>query len=299
MSYHIGITLREHAYTPEAYAYERFLSKAGWKVTLAKEEDIPLTVDIAILFMGIKPCWTKKRFRKEIHEFHSLSVPPFAKFKDFLKSNISYVPDGRIFLNEAVQKRLSFRDNKPFLLRDMGVDESLFKPSNPDSRYDIIYCGSIENRSGLVESLCDLAKLGFSLLVVGGCSTETQCKLSNFTNIEYVGKVGREALPALYAQARYGLNYTPDLYPFNIQTSTKTLEYLAAGLGVISNKYQWIEEFAERNNFTPIWLENVREHQISILHSSSLSPDIMSNYSWDNILEENNFERWLSDLIKM
>jgi hypothetical protein len=59
-----------------------------------------------------------------------------------------------------------------------------------------------------------------------------------------MGPVSRDQLPEIYKNARFGLNYTPDIYPYNVQTSTKTLEYLASGLGVISNKYKWSEFFS-------------------------------------------------------
>lgn len=297
MPYHIGITLSDHAYTPEAFAYEKYLSEAGWNVTLAKEEDIPLSVDIAILFMGIKPIWKKKKFKKEVHEFHSLSVPPLARVKDFLKSYASYVPDGRIFLNEAVRQRLTFGDKQPYLLRDMGVDDNLFTCTKAAPQYNIIYCGSIENRPGLLEHLFDLANMGLRLMVVGGCSSDTQRRLAKFSNIKYVGRVSRELLPDLYTDAHYGLNYTPDIYPFNIQTSTKTLEYLAAGLGVISNRYEWIEKFAEQHKFTPLWLDNINQFTRHSLQSVSLQRNVMKNYSWNSILKRANFENWLSELI--
>lgn len=41
-----------------------------------------------------------------------------------------------------------------------------------------------------------------------------------------MGPVNRDQLPEIYKNARFGLNYTPDIYPYNVQTSTKTLEYL-------------------------------------------------------------------------
>ena len=46
-----------------------------------------------------------------------------------------------------------------------------------------------------------------------------------------------------------GLNFTPDIFPFNVQSSTKTIEYSAAGLGVISNRYIWAETF-EKSRFS-------------------------------------------------
>jgi hypothetical protein len=67
----------------------------------------------------------------------------------------------------------------------------------------------------------------------------------------------RAAIPAALARARFGLNVTPDVFPYNRQTSIKTLEYAAAGLGIIANRYGWIEGFARAQGGPVQWLDEV------------------------------------------
>ena len=90
----------------------------------------------------------------------------------------------------------------------------------------------------------------------------------------------------IYAKCKYGLNYTPDIYPYNIQTSTKTLEYLASGLEVISNRYYWAEDFCLRNNISFHWYNNME-----IIFSSIIDNDlsVIKNYEWNNVLERIKF----------
>lgn len=283
----IGITLKHNAYTPEAYAYQQYLVGYGYDVQL--DFNLDNNNDINIYFMGLRPFWSNKNGKAfEIHEYQSLSTPPYSYAKNKLKRIINKKPVGRIFLNNDVKKCFSFNDNIPYIKRDMGVDEILFqKPKlNPD--FDILYSGSVSGRVGLIENLVKLAK-NYKLIVVGQVEGIEKEYLTN-KNITLTGRVNRHELPEIYSNVRYGLNYTPDLYPFNIQTSTKTLEYLAAGLGVISNRYQWIEEFCDKLNYEPIWLEDLNETEINLINNNL--PD-MSEYSWNNILKNSKFENFI------
>ena len=54
----IGIPLSSFAYTPEAYAYEKYLKKLGHQIQLDYELDPDN--DINIYFMGTRPFWKKK-----------------------------------------------------------------------------------------------------------------------------------------------------------------------------------------------------------------------------------------------
>ena len=98
----IGITLKKSAYTPEAYAYEAYLKERGYQVQL--DYSLDPNNDVNIHFMGVRPFWEKKEGRAvEIHEYQSLSTPPYASFKNLIKKAINEKPQGRIFLNEFVK----------------------------------------------------------------------------------------------------------------------------------------------------------------------------------------------------
>lgn len=285
----IGITLKKSAYTPEAYAYEAYLKERGYQVQL--DYSLDPNNDVNIHFMGVRPFWEKKEGRAvEIHEYQSLSTPPYASFKNLIKKAINEKPQGRIFLNEFVSKGFGFKDNIPCIYRDMGVDKALFQKPNNNPDYDILYCGSIAGRVGLIDVLLNLSKK-YKIIIVGRVSEHERTLLNN-NNITLLGCVARHQLPDIYKNARFGLNFTPDIYPFNIQTSTKTLEYLASGLGVISNHYFWSEDFFRELKYIPLWIDN----NLSIDDYSHPDLDV-SGFSWDNILRNCKFEEFILDLV--
>lgn len=285
----IGVTLSRNAYTPEAYAYEKYLKNLDHQVELDYQLDP--NNDLNIYFMGIRPFWKKKEGRAiEIHEYQSLSTPPYAHFKNFAKKRVNKQPSGRVFLNEFVHRDLNFSDNIPYIYRDMGVDEALFQSPSENPLYDIVYCGSIAGRNGLIEVMIKLAE-NYKVVVVGNVG-DLERSLLKHENITILGRVERSDLPEIYRNARFGLNFTPDIYPFNIQTSTKTLEYLASGLGVISNRYYWSEEFFRKLNYTPLWIEG----DLSLEEHNDQKLDFL-NFSWSSILNDCKFEEFILDLI--
>ena len=288
----VGIPLSKHAYTPEAYAYEKYLKKNGHQVQL--EYELDPNNDVNIYFMGTRPFWKKREGRAiEIHEYQSLSTPPYAHFKNFTKKIVNKRPNGRIFLNKFVHHDLSFSDNIPYIYRDMGVDESFFQSPSENPLYDIIYCGSITGRNGLIEILRRFAG-NYKVVVVGNVS-ELERSLLKHENITILGRVERKDLPEIYRNSRFGLNFTPDLYPYNIQTSTKTLEYLASGLTVLSNKYEWICKFSKQNKIKVLWLENHYSFD-SDLVISNIDVDL-GKFTWENILLNSKFENFLREIL--
>lgn len=282
----IGIPLSSFAYTPEAYAYEKYLKKLGHQIQLDYELDPDN--DINIYFMGTRPFWKKKEGRAiEIHEYQSLSTPPHAHLKNFAKKIVNKKPSGRIFLNNFVHHDLNFTDDVPYIYRDMGVDDALFQSPSENPLYDIIYCGSIAGRNGLIEVLRRLAG-NYKVVVVGQVS-DLERSLLKHENITILGRIERSNLPEFYRNARFGLNYTPDIYPYNIQTSTKTLEYLASGLQVISNRYLWAEQFFNNINYKPFWLDQIDSN----IYMENNIPE-MDLFKWDNILNEVDFGNFIN-----
>lgn len=291
----IGIGLKEHAYTPEAYAYKSYLEANGVSVQLESEVSIDPNNDVNIFFMGLRPFWRRyKGSAKEIHEYQSLSVNPHAQFKDFLKKSLNRKPSGRIFLNDIVKSGLNFKDNTPYIHRDMGVDEELFQKPLPNPEFDIVYCGSMTGRPGLIEELTRLANLGFKLLIIGSVNKEITETFKGYSNIHLTGRVDRNEIPGLYKQCRSGLNFTPDIYPFNVQTSTKTLEYIASGLNVISNKYEWVDSFAKIEGYSFLYLNDINDYICFDL--ANYNSEQINKYSWNNILTEANFMNFISSL---
>ena len=291
----IGIPLSKFAYTPEAYAYEKYLKKLGHQIQLDYELDPDN--DINIYFMGTRPFWKKNEGRAiEVHEYQSLSTPPYAQFKNLAKKIVNKKPNGRIFLNEFLHRDLSFSDNIPYIYRDMGVDEALFQSPSENPLYDIVYCGSIAGRNGLIEVLRRLAG-NYKVVVVGQVS-DLESSLLKHENITILGRVERKDLPEIYRNSRFGLNFTPNIYPYNIQTSTKTLEYLASGLGVISNKYKWSEEFFSEIDYQPVWLDDCDFPKTIEMNSTVIAyPTLIYRYAWENILSDSKFDVFLREIL--
>lgn len=292
----VFIEKSEYAYVPEAYAYQSFLKNKNFDVSfggICSDSNI----DIYIKFMGFSPFWSKRYTNKNImyiHEYHSLSTPPYPKIKDFIKRYFNVQPAARIFLNNTVKESLGFNDdNIPYLFRDMGIDDSLFNINNQDAEFDIIYCGSIDGRIGLVDEIIRLANLGFRLLVVGKLSQLNVEKMLH-KNIKLVGAVARQELSFYYAKAKFGLNFTPNIYPYNIQTSTKVLEYCAAGLGVISNRYQWIEQFAKERNANFIYTDQLLSMSDVQLFDFNI-PDV-ADLEWHRLLGSIKFDDFLKNI---
>lgn len=292
----IGITLKPQAYTPEAFAYQKYLEAKGWQVQLAQESELDPDNDVNIYFMGTRPFWKKKQGRAlEIHEYQSLSIPKYPRLKDGIKKIINKKPDGRIFLNQYVQRELNFQDDVPSIQRDMGVDQALFQIPNLNPTYDVVYAGSVAGRTGLINTILQLSQKGFKVLLVGEIPSDDFGHLKH-PNITLTGKVSRDELPKLYQQCRVGLNYTPDIYPFNMQTSTKTLEYLASGLDVISNQYEWIVQFCNHHHYQPIWLSD--DLSMDDLNQRRATLPNMCEYSWSNVLALSGLESFLCQIIQ-
>lgn len=281
----IGITINKKSYTPEAYAYEKYLNNHGISTQLDVEENLSQNNDLNIYFLGKK---TNKSKNPEIHEYQSLSTPPFSKGKDFIKKTINCKPEGRIFLNEIVEYNLKFNDSIPKIYRDMGVDEPFFKIKEEEKQFDVVYCGSIESRKGLIECIKNLSSIGLRLCIIGDIKNETiiNNNLKN-KNIHFTGRIKRDEIPFYYSISESGLNFTPDLFPYNLQTSTKTLEYLASGLKCISNTYEWSQMIEKKLGTKFIDLQKIKSPE-DIWNFKSTKVN-MENYKWDNILEKSNF----------
>lgn len=291
----IGITINKRSYTPEAYAYKKYLEKHQFSVQLSDVLDD--NNDANIYFMGIRSLFNKKNGRaKEIHEYQSLSTPPYARTKNFVKRLVNRPPTARIFLNEIVASEMQFNDHLPFIYREMGVDEEFFQKPNDVHEYDIVYCGSISNRVGLIEEIKRLSIIGLKILIIGDISLADFSELKKHRNISCTGRVDRNSIPSLYKKCRFGLNFTPNIYPFNIQTSTKTLEYIASGLNIISNRYQWIENLSTKYEFPVVWSTSI--NKITDLDSEYkfYNNNWAENFSWNTVLEKSNFKNFLLNI---
>ncbi|MFB5088606.1 glycosyltransferase [Psychrobacillus sp. PGGUH221] len=278
------------SYLPEVRAYVDFLNKQnGFSAIEVKKHQKELIKDCDIIwrFMGLD---FKKNNTNQfhIHEYVSLSVGNFAKQKDFFKRYLNSKPSGRVFLNEKLLKKMNFNDNIPSLKRDMGISEG-FYTIKQKKEYDFVYLGDISQTRN-IGSLLNYFKTinkGQSILLIGSVNEEIYKEFNNADNIVFTGKVNYEEVPNLASKAVYGINYVPNIFPFNIQTSTKLLEYCALGMKIITTDYKWVNEFENNRGgkFLKIDedLKNLTKKRIEEFEFKTPNVD---DLKWDSIFNQ-------------
>ncbi|MBP0724472.1 glycosyltransferase [Bacillus sp. RG28] len=237
-----------------------------------------------------------------IHEYPSLSTGIFPKLKNKLKKSITSKPHLRIFLNEYVKEEMGFNDQIEYVYRDVGVDDQFFQYKESVKKYDCVYVGSISKARGIPQ-LLDQFKYKYknlSLLLVGTVPDEIYNHYSNCDNITFTGNLPYEDVPKYASQAVYGINYMPNKYPYNLQTSTKLLEYLAMDLQVITTDYFWINHFMKENQLNFIKINENLDNLETLMKSHEIIPNQftkMEKFKWTNIIEQSGLEEKLLKLI--
>lgn len=241
-------------------------------------------VDIEWHFLGFD-FFHKRSDRLKVHEYASLSVPPFAKIKDIAKRVLNSKPHARV-LQASTAARFAKDDVPAFVKRD-GVSNDFFhQPSRP-ADYDFIYVGTMDGTRQLQVYLSHWIQHfpGYTLLMVGEPPAYLFNRFKKHPNIQFTGRIAYEEVPYLLSGARYGLNLIPNRSPYNIQGSLKLVEYCAAGLKVITTNYAWAKAFEESrqarflklspdlSNFNPASVENY----------NFSTPDV-SDLSWEKVL---------------
>ncbi len=276
------------AYLPELEAYCYYFAQRGWQIDVLNQitENQLLTYDAEWHLLGIDRS-SKSPNRLKIHEYISLSVPPGASLKNWLKRTLNTRPDLRIFHNEAVRQGFKFNDGVPFRFRGAGVGQHFFHTTPTAKRYDFVYHGAMDPTRQLDRWLPLFVERfpNYSLLLVGEPGYLQQ-RFSAYANIHFAGRVPYAQIPAWLQQAAYGLNFIPETYPYDRQPSLKLLEYCALHLKIITTSYAWVKQFAQWQggqffvvdkdwrNFYPHNITNFEYH----------TPDV-TEYQWDNILD--------------
>lgn len=292
----------ERAFLPEIDAYIQYFNKTrdfkAYDSSNIKGEFQLKDFDIIWEFKGFGGVRTKEHLI--IHEYASLSTGFSAKIKDLLKSKLNPKPDIRVFLNENVKNGFSFNDNIEYCYRDMGIDSSFLKEGNGNNKkkeYDFVYVGSITKEREIDKLLFKFNEKHIGkLCLVGNVDDEIYNQYKNNKDIIFTGKVPYSEIPNIASKAEFGLNYIPDKYPFNIQTSTKLLEYLALGLKIISTDYKWIREFEKKHgcSFYKLDYKNFIFDREQINKFNYKSNFNTNDFLWDNIIDKSG----IKDLIR-
>ncbi|MFH1714800.1 MAG: hypothetical protein ABH857_01215 [Elusimicrobiota bacterium] len=286
------------AYLPEIQAYKKYFND-NINFNFYDSQDISdynqNEFDILWYFMGID---TANHNKIVVHEYGSLSAGVFPRLKNNIKKVINKKPDLRIFLNNAVKNGFNFSDDVPFCMRDMGVDD-IFYAESGDKEYDFVYIGQI-TRERQIDKLLDVFKNKLknkTILLIGSVEDELK-KAYSCDNIIYFGRLPYYDIPIIASKARYGINFVPDKYPYNKQTSTKLLEYCAMNLNIITLSCDWSLKFEKQHNAAFYNLTNDLSNfaMNEIEDFEYKTPDI-SDLTWTNIIKNSGIEEALRKLV--
>lgn len=239
------------AYLPELQAYVEYVQAAGHQARVHRKM-ASLPEDAAVLWWmcGQVSGHLAKRYPSafHIHEYASTSVPPLAWLKDQVKRLRQPRPQYRIFQNAWVEQRMQFGDGIPYECRDMGIAPIFFEMSHELSapEFDFVYLGEMRRLQYFLPVFDGLAHAGKSVLLVGELPEELNRQLKVYANVTSTGRLEHNQVPVHLRRARFGLNLVPDQLPYTRQTSTKLLEYCAAGLLVVSTDYRWVRAFEQQ-----------------------------------------------------
>lgn len=279
------------ALLPEVQAYREYFS-ANYQVFVRHDTADVAQFDIVWFFMGV-PFYRARPGQFVVHEYTSLSTPPYARLKDQIKRYLLPTPSLRVFQNPVQSNILNFSDGIPYLFRDMGVSANFMQPATVKKSIDLIYAGSMARSRQLDKALAKLVavKPDIRIDLFGIPEPHLQKRFANYHNITFHGPVDYNDIAKLLLKAHFGLNYVPDVYPYNLQTSTKLLEYAACGLPVIGNKTAWVNRFLEQH---PLQYFDIEQLESWPDNSVTLPCKRLSNdWQWQSRIASAGFETFL------
>lgn len=300
----IAFLLPANPYLPELKAYEKYFSAKGYRVVRVKnkKELVALNYDVEWHFMGADSVPRKAGVIK-VHEFGSLSTAPFARVKDIFKKTVSQKPDIRIFLNENVKQVLAFKDHVPAVIRDMGVSAALLKTAAAPvkKKFDFCYLGNM-HPARKVENFLRFFKdrmRDSGIVMIGQPTDYLLQQFGGCSNITFTGMLDYDKVGELMTLCEYAINYVPDIHPYNIQTSTKLLDYCACGLKIITNEYGWVKNFEKernasffflRDDFENFFMERIRKHHF-------VTPNV-DDCEWETLIERSGLPVLIAELLE-
>lgn len=286
------------SFYPETNAYIQNLDKNIFKINVFDNiYSADNSSDIIIYYGGFLKKSTRLK-SKLIIEYHSLSTGKKPKIKNIIKRLFAKKADAYIFLNQDVKKNLYFyKDHEKYVFRGMGYDGKLIEVLTPinDKIYDFVYMGSL-GRGGVKEIILSIASKGFTVAVIG-CNEQDYNQLSNTSNIFPFSRLPQRESFQIAKKAKYGLNYTIDIYPFNIQDSTKLIEYCALGLKVVTNKYYWVNKFEKEIGASFLDINDFLNNS-DILNDFMFSNGKINNYEWSKVIQKSGLSNLLLRLYK-
>jgi glycosyltransferase involved in cell wall biosynthesis len=281
----IAFVHNNKAFLPGLYGYRQFFTRYGIQCEVVTPDELgTLHRNVEWHFLGTDITKPREGIYK-IHEYPSSSLPPFRKWKDWVKSFMNTQPDFRIFQNEFVKQSLNFHDSIPFGYRELGIPEEWLKNNHPlQKEYDFIYTGDV-SASRKIKELINLFTTSLkdhSLLILSNRYEELQSQTLSHRNIIFKGPVKKDRVREYLLKSKFAINYIPDMVPFNRQTSTKLLEYIACKIPVITSRYEWMNEFAQLNGGSYFFLnKDMTNFTWEAVNNFSYSFPDLSDWTWE------------------
>ena len=290
------------AFLPEIDAYVKYSNKLeGFEAYDSQLLDENYSIDDFDVIWEFKGFGGVRDVNKVIvHDYASLSTGSFPKVKNNLKKWLNPKPNLRVFLNQAVRQGFNFNDDIEFCYRDMGIDERFLSVKSEEKEYDFVYVGSICKGRGMDRFLAEFTrKPQGKLCLIGNVEDDIYNEYKHNKDLVFTGSVPYGEVPIIASKAVYGINYIPDKYPFNIQTSTKLLEYLALGLKVITTDYQWVRDFEKLHgcSFYKLNLKQDGFNRDYIKSYDYKSNFAVENHLWDVVLENSGLKEQIRDIV--
>lgn len=292
----ISLIYNSKSYLPEVTAYKEFFNKTSVRC-LDNTKNNFSDSSVTWKLMGFD---FMKSNQKLIHDYASLSTGNFPRIKNFLKRKLNTKPDLRLFLNEEVRDGFGFNDNVPYILRDMGIHKSFFINYENYKKYDFVYMGSISKARGTDKLINFFTSELYnnSLLVIGEIPKFLLKKTQNSKNIFTTGRIPLDKVSFFASQATYGINFIPDKYPFNIQTSTKLQEYCAMGLKIITTDYKWVNQFEIKYSASFFKLnKDLSNFNINELEKFNFITPELNELEWDKLFDDIDLLRKINNLL--
>lgn len=279
---------------PELNAYRSYFSER-YQMDIKTEPVNLQHYDIVWFFMGFyryKPL--PHQFM--VHEFASLSLPPLAGCKDWLKKQALPLPHLRIFQNENQRSLMSFRDQVPTLTRDMGISREFLQLQDKTKDFDLIYIGSMDKTRQLTAILLRLLSIkpDIRVAMVGDAPAALKQQFADKPQILFAGRVHHQDIPGWLERSAVGLNAVPNLRPYKFQTSTKLMEYAAAGLPVLGYLNDWTKNFLTRYSVQYADLDQLQSWPPQF-ENSSILPKINDELLWERVIERSGVEHCLPE----
>lgn len=288
MQHSITIIGGKKAYLSERFAYKEYFENNGFIVCLKDEVGLVEKIETDIIWVMMGFHFLKNSSSKVVHEYQTIPVHGNCVTRFFsyiLKRYFTIKPNLRIFKNEAVKKYFNFKDNVPYLYRDMGISDNFLNLKNKNIKYDFVYLGDMskERKIGNLLNFFINNLSQYSLLLIGEIPEELNHYLK-CSNIYSTGKLPYHQVPEYLRLCEYGIHYVPNGFSFNL--STKLLEYAAVGLKIVSNRIQFLDEFLlkyEGSAYT--FEEDFSDFDIQKLVSFNYASPNVKNLEWNTLLD--------------